>query len=245
MGQQRGEGYLMDADQGLQKGPEPDARGFGSQHRILIADDHTIMREGLRALLESDRTLEVVGAVENGREAVQAVGNLKPDVILMDLSMPHMDGLSAIREIKRRAIETKVLVLTVHKTEEYIRAALQAGASGYVLKDASRAELLFAIQCLVAGKTFISPAVSDRIVTGYLDRDHAGAAVRSLSDTLTARERQVLKLIAEGRRNREIANYLYISVKTVEKHRSNLMQKLSVHNTAALTTFAIENGLVT
>ena len=124
------------------------------------------MREGLRALLESDRTLEIVGAVENGRDAVQSVGSLKPDVVLMDISMPHMDGMSAIREIKRRAIETKILVLTVHKTEEYIRAALQAGASGYVLKDASRAELLFAIQCLVAGKTFISPAVSDRIVTG-------------------------------------------------------------------------------
>ena len=140
--------------------------------------------------------------------------------------------------------ETKILVLTVHKTEEYIRAALQAGASGYVLKDASRAELLFAIQSLVAGKTFISPAVSDRIVTAYLHREQSGA-VRSLSDTLTVREKQVLKLIAEGRRNREIATYLYISVKTVEKHRSNLMQKLNVHNTAALTTFAIENGHVT
>jgi DNA-binding NarL/FixJ family response regulator len=235
----------MDSDQNLQRASEPGSRGLNGKHRILIADDHTIMREGLRALLESDRTLEIVGAVENGREAVQSVGSLKPDVVLMDISMPHMDGMSAIREIKRRAIETKILVLTVHKTEEYIRAALQAGASGYVLKDASRAELLFAIQCLVAGKTFISPAVSDRIVTGYLHREHSGTTVRSLSDTLTAREKQVLKLIAEGRRNREIATYLYISVKTVEKHRSNLMQKLSVHNIAALTTFAIENGLVT
>ena len=235
----------MDSDQNLQRASEPGSRGLNVKHRILIADDHTIMREGLRALLESDRTLEIVGAVENGRDAVQSVGSLKPDVVLMDISMPHMDGMSAIREIKRRAIETKILVLTVHKTEEYIRAALQAGASGYVLKDASRAELLFAIQCLVAGKTFISPAVSDRIVTGYLHREHSGTTVRSLSDTLTAREKQVLKLIAEGRRNREIATFLYISVKTVEKHRSNLMQKLSVHNTAALTTFAIENGLVT
>ena len=234
----------MQSDQSLQRGPELGSRAANGKHRILIADDHTIMREGLRALLESDLTLEIVGAVENGRDAVQSVGSLKPDVVLMDISMPHMDGMSAIREIKRRAIETKILVLTVHKTEEYIRAALQAGASGYVLKDASRAELLFAIQCLVAGKTFISPAVSDRIVTAYLHREQSGA-VRSLSDTLTVREKQVLKLIAEGRRNREIATYLYISVKTVEKHRSNLMQKLNVHNTAALTTFAIENGHVT
>ncbi len=234
----------MQADQSLQRGPELNSRAANGKHRILIADDHTIMREGLRALLESDLTLEIVGAVENGRDAVQSVGSLKPDVVLMDISMPHMDGMSAIREIKRRAIETKILVLTVHKTEEYIRAALQAGASGYVLKDASRAELLFAIQSLVAGKTFISPAVSDRIVTAYLHREQSGA-VRSLSDTLTVREKQVLKLIAEGRRNREIATYLYISVKTVEKHRSNLMQKLNVHNTAALTTFAIENGHVT
>lgn len=215
------------------------SRGLAPRHRVMIADDHTIMREGLRALLESQDSVEVVAAVENGREAVRMVTALKPDLVLMDLAMPEMDGLTAIRELVRRSCECKVLVLTMHKTEEHIRAALQAGANGYILKDASRAELLMAIQCVLSGKVFISPAVADRIVTGYLDRGEGG--VRLLSDTLTSRERQVLKLIAEGRRNREIAEQLFVSVKTVEKHRANLMSKLDLHNTAALTAFALEN----
>jgi two-component system, NarL family, response regulator NreC len=219
--------------------------GFGPRIRVLICDDHTIMREGLRSLLESEPTLQVIDAVDNGRDAVRSVCTHKPDLVLMDLAMPQMDGMSAIRELKRRVGTTKILVLTMHKTEEHIRAALQAGASGYLLKDACRAELLMAILAVMAGKTFISPAVADRIVTGYLDPDHGHGGVRSLSDTLTAREKQVLKLIAEGRRNREIAEYLFVSVKTVEKHRANLMAKLNLHNTAALTSFAIENTLVT
>jgi DNA-binding NarL/FixJ family response regulator len=220
-----------------------EARRMSMAHRILIADDHTIMREGLRSLLEAEADLEIVGAVDNGRDAVRLVGLLKPDLVLMDLAMPQMDGMSAIRELRRRAADTKILVLTMHKTEEHIRAALQAGGNGYVLKDASRAELLMAIHSVMAGKTFISPAVADRIVTGYLDRERGDGAVRALSDTLTVREKQVLKLIAEGRRNRDIAEYLFVSVKTVEKHRANLMGKLKIHNTAALTTFAIENSL--
>jgi DNA-binding NarL/FixJ family response regulator len=182
--------------------------------------------------------------VDNGRDAVRLAGLLKPDLVLMDLAMPQMDGMSAIRELRRRVSDAKVkiLVLTMHKTEEHIRAALQAGANGYVLKDASRAELLMAIHSVMGGKTFISPAVAERIVTGYLDRGES--EVRPLSDTLTAREKQVLKLIAEGGRNRDIAEYLFVSVKTVEKHRANLMGKLNLHNTAALTSFAIHNALV-
>lgn len=219
-------------------------RGLSEKHRVIIADDHAIMREGLRALLECDDGLEVIDTVENGREAVDAVRAQKPDVLLMDLSMPHMDGLTAIRELMRRSAETRILVLTMHRTEEHIRAALQAGASAYVLKDACGAELLMAIRSVLAGKTYISPAVADRIVTGYLGRDGAGSAVRSRSDTLTVREKQVLKLIAEGLRNREIAASLFLSVKTVEKHRANVMGKLDLHNTATLTTFAIENNLV-
>jgi DNA-binding NarL/FixJ family response regulator len=213
--------------------------------RIVIADDHTIMREGLRALLESDTRFEVVEAVENGREAVRAVMALQPDLVLMDLAMPQMDGLAAIQQLKRRAASTKIVALTMHKTEEHIRAALQAGASAYVLKDASRSELLMAIDSVLNGKVFISPAVAGRIVNGYLDRGEGkDANVRSLSDTLTSREKQVLKLIAEGRRNRDIAEYLFVSVKTVEKHRANLMGKLNLHNTAALTTFAIQNTVL-
>jgi two-component system response regulator NreC len=215
------------------------------RHRVLIADDHTILREGLRSLLETEPNMEVVATVDNGRDAVRSVGLLKPDILLIDLAMPQMDGMTAIRELKRRACETRILVLTMHKTEEHIRAALQAGASGYLLKDASRAELLMAIHSVMSGKTFISPAVADRIVSGYLDQDNGDTALRSRSDTLTAREKQVLKLIAEGRRNRDIAEYLFVSVKTVEKHRANLMGKLNLHNTAALTSFAIENAMVT
>jgi DNA-binding NarL/FixJ family response regulator len=215
------------------------------KHRLVIADDHAIMREGLRVLLEMEDNLEVVGTAENGREAVSAVRELQPDLVLMDLSMPQADGLSAIRELVRREVPTKVLVLTMHRTEEHIRAALQAGAGGYVLKDASRSELLAAIETVLSGKTYISPAVADRIVSGYLDggRGQTGS-VRSLADTLTTREKQVLKLIAEGARNREIAAALFLSVKTVEKHRANLMAKLDLHNTAALTAFAIENKLI-
>jgi DNA-binding NarL/FixJ family response regulator len=230
---------------GTQQKPSQDAisRGLAVKHRILIADDHTIMREGLRALLEGHNGFEVVAAVENGRDAVRQVSTLKPDLVLMDLAMPEMDGLSAIRELVRRCAGIKILVLTMHKTEEHIRASLQAGASGYILKDASRAELLMAINSVLAGKTFISPAVAERIVTAYLGGNQEGP-VRVLSDTLTAREKQVLKLIAEGCRNRDIAQHLFVSVKTVEKHRANLMSKLDLHNTAALTTFALENTLI-
>jgi DNA-binding NarL/FixJ family response regulator len=213
------------------------------RHRIVIAEDHTILREGLRALFALDPHLEVVAEIDNGRDAVRAVGVLKPDLVLMDLSMPGMDGLAAIREIKKRYPEIRILALTVHKTEEYIRTALEAGASGYVLKDASRQELLMAIQSVLNGKTYISPAVSERIISGYLDGGKA-PTVRSASDALTTRERQVLKLIAEGHRNKDIAQYLSISVKTVEKHRANLMHKLNLHTASALTAFAIENGLV-
>jgi DNA-binding NarL/FixJ family response regulator len=213
------------------------------KHRIVIAEDHTILREGLRALLMLDHGFEVVAEIANGRDALRAVGALKPDLVLMDLMMPGMDGLAAIREIKKRYPEIKIMALTVHKTEEYIRAALEAGANGYVLKDASRQELIMAIQSVLAGKTYISPAVSERIISGYLNGNKA-PAVRSASDMLTTRERQILKLIAEGRRNKDIAQYLCISVKTVEKHRANLMQKLNLHTASALTAFAIENGLV-
>jgi DNA-binding NarL/FixJ family response regulator len=162
----------------------------------------------------------------------------------MDLSMPKMDGMDAIREIKKRCPSTKVLALTVHRTEEYILATLRAGADGYVLKDATHAELLMAIRSVLMGKRYLSPGASEKVIEGYLD---GRKTLRSHSpwDTLTQREREVLKLIAEGYKNREIADYLYISVKTVEKHRANLMKKLDLHSTSALTALAMEKGLVT
>jgi len=212
--------------------------------RIVIAEDYTILREGLRALISSNPDLEVVGEAEDGKDAIQRVEKLSPDLILVDLSMPRTNGVDAIREIKRRCPETKVVALTVHKAEEYILAALEAGADGYVLKDATHAELMTAIKTVLDGKSYLSPGVSERVIQGYLDGKKR-VKPSSSWETLTNRERQVLKLIAEGYKNREIGDYLCVSVKTVEKHRANLMQKLDLHNASALTALAIEKGLIT
>src|SRR3989449_4242147 len=217
------------------------SRNQGMKYRVLIADDHAIMREGVRALLLSDGSIEVVAAVDNGRDAVRLAVALKPDLAVMELTMPQMDGLSAIRELVHRAVPTRVLVLTGHKTEEHVRASLRAGAWGYVVKDASAAELMLAIHSVAQGKKFVSPVVTERIVTGYLSAD-TGQAGGSPADVLTPREKEVLKLIAAGRRNREIAGCLSLSVKTVEQHRANVMKKLGLHNTAALTAFAINDA---
>jgi DNA-binding NarL/FixJ family response regulator len=214
------------------------------KHKIVIAEDHTILREGLRALLSSDPDCTVVGEAEDGREAVQCVEQLGPDLILMDLSMPKMNGIEAIREIKKRSPETRILALTVHKTEEFILEVLQAGADGYLLKDASSVELMMAIRSILGGKRYISPSVSQMVIEGYLD-GKKGFESGSPWDTLTKREREILKLIAEGHKNKEIADYLYISVKTVEKHRANLMKKLDLHSASALTAYAMERGLIT
>jgi len=214
------------------------------KHRIVIAEDHTILREGLKALLSSKSNFEIVGEAQDGNEAIRCVDRLRPNLILMDLSMPRMNGMDAIKEIKRRSPETKVLVLTVHKTEEYILATLQAGADGYVLKDSTHAELQMAIQTVLTGKPYISPEISGKIIEGYLE-GRKSSKLASPWDTLTQRERGILKLIAEGYKNKEIADYLCISVKTVEKHRANLMEKLDLHNVSDLTAYAIEKGLVT
>lgn len=213
------------------------------KHRIVIAEDHTILREGLRALLSSDQDFEVVGEAEDGRQAVQCVEELSPDVVVMDLSMPRMHGIEAIREIRKRTPRTRILVLTVHKNEEYILATFKAGANGYVLKEATHAELVAAIKTLLKGRPYVSPAISETVIEGYLEgrkepKDKSGW------DALTPREREILKLIAEGYRNKEIADFLCISVKTAEKHRANLMKKLDLHSVSALTTIAIQKGLI-
>ncbi|OEU47525.1 MAG: DNA-binding response regulator [Desulfobacterales bacterium S3730MH5] len=213
-------------------------------YRIVIAEDHTILREGLRSLLSSNPDFEIVGEAEDGRDAIRCVEKLKPDLVLMDLSMPKMDGLDAITEIKKQSTNTRVLVLTVHKAEEYVFASLKAGADGYLLKDATHAELTLAIENVLAGKPYISPGISEKLVAGYLEGRRPVKAESSW-DSLTQRERQILKLIAEGYKNKEIAGFLYISVKTVEKHRANLMKKLNLHNASALTAFAIEKRLIT
>lgn len=212
--------------------------------KLFIVEDHTILREGLKALLSAKPEWEIVGEAGEGDAAIRGVEKLQPDLVLMDLSLPKMNGTEAIREIKRRCPNTKIVTLTVHKTEEYISAAFEAGAEGYVLKDATHGELELAIRNVLSGKKFISPGISEKIVAGYLQKKKTESIVTPW-DTLTPRERSILKLIAEGYKNKEIADYLCISVKTVEKHRSNLMQKLDLHNVSDLTAYAIAKGLVT
>jgi len=212
--------------------------------KIVIAEDHTILREGLKALLSSCNELEVIGEAEDGREAVKLASELEPDLMLMDLSMPRMNGIEAIKEIKKRNPEIKILVLTVYKTEEYVLASLQAGADGYILKEANHSEFLLAIKNVLMGKNYLSPEISGKVIEGYLKGQQHHAPV-TIWDTLTSREREILKLVGEGYKNREIADDLCISLKTVEKHRENLMKKLDLHTASALTSYAIEKGLVT
>ncbi len=214
-----------------------------SKVRIFLVEDHTILREGLRALLTADPNFEIIGEAADGREAVRFVEKQVPDLIIMDLSMPRMTGMDAIREIKKRYPATKIIALTVHKTEEYLRTTLQAGADGYVLKDATHEELMLAIQNVLKGKTYLSPGVSEKVIEGYLESKESQIPSSTLG-LLSPREREVLKLIAEGYKNKEIAADLCISLKTVEKHRANLMKKLDLHNAATLTAYAIEQGLV-
>jgi len=212
-------------------------------YRIIITEDHTILRQGLRVLLSSDPDFKIVGEAEDGRESVRLAETLLPDLILMDLSMPKMTGMDAIIEIKKRSTDTKIVVLTVHRGEEYVLSALEAGADGYVLKDANHGELTTAIRKVLEGKRYLSPDISGKVIEGYLEGKNA-LRKKTSWDTLTPREREILKLIAEGYKNREMAEALFISPKTVQKHRANLMEKLDLHNTAALTVFAIEKGIV-
>ena len=216
---------------------------MGEKKRIVIAEDHRILREGLKSLLASRPEFEVVGEAEDGLDAISKVRESKPDLVLLDLSMPRLDGLSAIRDIKKVSPETRILALTIHTDEDYVLEAFNEGAHGYCLKDAGRAELLMAIESIFSGKPYFSPGIADKVLEGYLE---GRQRIKSTSawETITRREREVLKLIGEGYKNKEIADLLFISVKTVEKHRSNIMKKLDLHNAAALTAYAIEKGLV-
>lgn len=217
---------------------------MGDKKRIVIAEDHTILREGLRMLLSSNPDFEVVGEAQDGLEAIRTAETQKPDLILMDLSMPRMNGMGAIQEIKKQCPSAKILVLTVHKTEEYILATLKAGADGYILKDATHSELMLAIDNIFSGKNYLSPGISEKVIEGYLEGRRTIKTSTSW-DTLTQREREILKMIAEGYKNKDIADYLCISAKTVEKHRANLMKKLDLHSASSLTAFAMEKGLIT
>jgi DNA-binding NarL/FixJ family response regulator len=213
------------------------------QQRVFIVDDHTLLRAGLRALLSQDPDVEVVGEADNGHDAIREIASLLPHLVLMDISMRGMNGIKTIVDIKRRTPETRVLVLTIHKADEYILASLRAGADGYMLKEATHDELRVAMRSILNGKTYLSPDISGKVIHGYLGTGKPDN-VASAWDTLTHREREVLKLIAEGHPNKYISDYFCLSIKTVEKHRSNLMKKLDLHNASMLTSYAIEKGLV-
>ena len=212
--------------------------------KIIIAEDQKILREGLKSLLSSSDDFEVIGDAEDGLDAVRNVKEHNPDLLLLDISMPKMNGISVIKDIKAQSPETKILVLTIHESEEYIIEAFQSGADGYCLKDASYSELVMAINNILSGHRYISPGISQKVLEGYLgDREPLKSS--SSWDSLTKREKEILKLVGEGYKNRDIAGYLCISPKTVEKHRSNIMRKLDLHTASALTAYAIEKGLVT
>jgi two-component system response regulator NreC len=219
-------------------GPEPH---MTDKICVLLVDDHRILREGIRSILEGHEDIQVVGEAGDGRQAVSLVGELNPDVVLMDIAMPLLNGLEATRQIKRDHPEVKVLILSVHDEEEYIRQALSAGAMGYLLKYTSTSELLSAIRTVYQGEAVLSPAITTLVIEDYL---RWADIKQASSDKLTPREREVLQLIAEGYTNKEIAEILQISVKTVMAHRSNLMGKLDLHSRGDLIKYAIQKKII-
>lgn len=213
-----------------------------SKIKVLLADDHTIVRKGLRSLLEDEADIEVVAEARDGLEAAEKAGQLRPDVVLMDITMPGFNGLEATQQIVREYPNVRVVVLTMHENDEYIQQALRAGAVGYVVKQAAVAELVAAVRAVHKGESYLSPAVSRKLVNWFVQ--HPAAPPGAAHDRLTSRERQVLSLIAQGSTTREVAGRLHISVKTVETHRMHIMDKLDLHTVADLTRYAMLNGLI-
>lgn len=214
-----------------------------SKTRILLADDHTIVRQGIRALLDAQEGIEVVGEAEDGRQAVEKVKELVPDIVVIDITMPNLNGIEATRQIKKINDKIKVLVLTVHDNEEYVHQILQAGASGYLLKESAVSDLISAISAVKKGDIFLSPSISRVVVKDYIRHVEAESGGFDSLNILTNREREILQLIAEGRTNKEIAALLKLSVKTVDVHRSHIMEKLHIHDITGLVKYAIRKGL--
>ena len=209
--------------------------------RIILADDHKIFRQGLRSLLEKETELELLGEAENGRTAVELTTELQPDVVVMDVSMPDLNGIEATRQIVSRVPGTKVIGLSIHSDRSFVEGMLKAGAKGYLLKDCDSEELIRAIRAVAAGQTYLSPAVAGSVVQDYVDQTRAKAD--SNPQRLTSREREVLQLLAEGLTSKEIAAKLSLSVKTVENHRHQIMERLGIRSVAELTKFAIRQGI--
>jgi len=205
---------------------------------ILLADDHTIVRQGLKLILSSQPDLNVVGEAANGKQVVDLAQSLKPDVILMDVAMPDMNGIEATRQVIQANARAKVLVLSMHKEPVYVREILRAGARGYILKDAIDTELLNAVRSVAQGDGYVSPAVSGALLNDYRQN------VTDPLDLLSSREREVLQLVGEGKTNKDIATRLNLSVYTVDSHRGKIMEKLNLHSTGELVRFAVKHGLV-
>lgn len=210
--------------------------------RILLADDHTILRDGIKSLLENDPNIVVVGEAENGHAAVKLACQLEPDVVLMDIAMPILNGLEATRQIKRDVPKVKVLILSMHDDDAYIQQALTYGAMGYILKDASASELLSAIFTVHKGEAVLSPPITRLVIEDYLR--WGGIQNNSTYNGISPREHEVLQLIAEGYNNKEIAKILSIAIKTVQTHRSNLMKKLDLHDNGELIKYAIQKKII-
>ncbi len=214
-----------------------------SKIRVLLVDDHAILRAGLKMMLNAQPDIEVVGEANGGKQGVIEAQRLHPDVVIMDISMPEMNGIEATRQIKRDLPQVRVLMLTMYENEEYLFQGLRAGAAGYILKDAADTDLISAIRIVQSGRAYLSPAAQSMMVGDYLQRVHAGEEKGSF-DVLTEREREILKLVAEGMTNNQIAERLVISPKTVDTHRTHIMDKLDLHNRAELVRFAMRRGLL-
>ena len=217
--------------------------------RVLLAEDHALVRAGIRALLQNLTGVQVVAEASDGREALRLVKTYQPDVVLMDIAMAGLNGLEATARVTKEFPAVRVIILSMHSTEEYVAQALRAGAAGYLLKDAAAAELELAVTSVARGETYLSPAVSKHVIADYLRRAGGGAArgdegTPSPTALLTPRQREILQLIAEGHSTKEIAALLHLSVKTVETHRMQLMARLDVHEVAGLVRYAIRVGLV-
>lgn len=211
---------------------------------VLLADDHTIVRQGLRSLLAAETDIEVVGEAETGRQALQLARKYLPDIVVMDIAMPLLNGLEATRQLTREVPSTKVIILSSYSDDEYVEQLTDAGAIGYLLKQTAANDLIKAIREAKQGNAFFSPAISRRMLDHYRRAFMSGQPVRKASETLSSREREVVQLIAEGKTNKQIAAELSISVKTVEKHRQQVMNRLNIHDIAGLTRYAMAKGFI-